>query len=157
MKKFIAILLITLAVLSLISGCGKSDKYDTFSYKELTIQTPQNMKFKEGPLEGYDYALQSDKIYLFVATVSKDEVAAAGIDPEELKDYVFEGMTIEQVGITSTANYTNSVGDDTFFYTYSLVESDTTFYDIHMACAASDQAVCKDIMYDIISKLEIKN
>ena len=161
MKKTISILLVVLMAVSLLAGCGGSKgsetKYDTFSFEELTFKVPQNLKLKESSIDGYDFYLEGDDVIIIASGYLKSDIEDLGYSIEEVKEVAFEDLdeAPSKVGTTDTSSYHNSVEDQTFFYTYSFVEGKDKVYDVHMACPESEESKYKDVIYDIISKIEV--
>ena len=163
MKKTLSVILAVLLAVSLLAACGGSSKgaaetkYETFTFNDLTFKVPENLSLKESSIEGYDYYLEGDHVIILATEISKELLAEFDYSIDDIKEIAFQDIDTapEKIGNTETASYHNSVEDSSFFYTYSFVESANNVYDVHLACAASEESQYKDIMYDIISKIEV--
>ncbi|MCR4949974.1 MAG: hypothetical protein K6A40_01485 [Solobacterium sp.] len=166
-------LLTTLLTAVLLAGCSGSgtpastpDPYaglKEYSYKNVKLYLPEDQKFSDMKAEGFEYAVTSDKLIVFMVSEKRSDFAAAGKENITMEEYVevctkdSENLEVKKIRDDFyRAEYTYTSGDNHFFYVTGLFEKDDTFWIINLASLESNREELLPKMEELIEKVIIE-
>ena len=159
MKKLLIVLTVLLMTLS--SGCKKETTYDTYTYKELSFKLPSNEKVEVDTSigEGYDFVYDNDNMVIFGISETKQSLAELGYEDISLKDYadllidLYEIDVIEKVVENNYVcfSYETGTSADDYYYMVGVYENNTNFWIINYCCLYNTKPV-----YSVLFKEWVK-
>ncbi|MGM9680466.1 MAG: hypothetical protein ACI3XR_03065 [Eubacteriales bacterium] len=147
MKKFLALILCTVTLLTTLALASCSENTKEYSSSGITVTLPDS--FVEKELIGYTYYLQSTDV-IFAAV--KEEFSAATLIPG-FKDYTLKQYadlvvtanlltgiaTVEETDGLTYLTYEKDVSGQTYFYIAPVFKGSDAFWLVNFGCFASDK------------------
>ena len=150
-----------LDVNSFDAGIASLDNYDLYETELLKVYVPKELGCYNAPRDEYEMFLDGSNVAVFIQAGLKESILGDSYTEEDLYNSIFSQEADSKTEGTLSdgtryMTYTSSVDGEEYYYVYSLLKSDMHYFDVNIACFASDKDKLNDSMMDILSKIRLK-
>ena len=144
-RSFWKALLVFALIAAMLCGCGKVTLKE-FSFEEVTITLPSNLKDISTEVSGFTFAVANTKVFVFGLREEFSLFESLGtLTLEEYTDLVLSANGMEDKTATQrdgyyTFSFESEVEGDTFAYLAGTFQAEDAFWLIQCSCKADDFA-----------------
>ena len=130
--------------------------YTVYETELMKVYFPEELDTYASRDQDYELIVDGEKVVMFIQSIAIDELTDEDFDLEDIRDAIYEGNDVVENGVRYMT-YTSEVDGMEYFFVYSLLNDAVNFYDVTLVCFGDAKDVYKDVMLDIISRIELKN
>ncbi len=130
--------------------------YTVYETELMKVYFPEELDTYASRDQDYELIVDGERVVMFIQSIAIDELTDEDFDLEDIRDAIYEGNDVVENGVRYMT-YTSEVDGTEYFFVYSLLNDAVNFYDVTLVCFGDAKDVYKDVMLDIISRIELKN
>ena len=130
--------------------------YTVYETELMKVYFPEELDTYASRDQDYELIVDGERVVMFIQSIAIDELTDEDFDLEDIRDAIYEGNDVVENGVRYMT-YTSEVDGMEYFFVYSLLNDAVNFYDVTLVCFGDAKDVYKDVMLDIISRIELKN
>ena len=130
--------------------------YFVYETDTLKAYVPDDLNTYPSKDEDYELIVDGEKVVMFVQSIPISELTDEDITMEDIREAIYEGNDIVD-GDLRYMTYTSEAEGTDYFFIYSLMNDKVNFYDVTLICYEEEKDLYKDVMLDILSRLQLKN